>query len=115
MPAASPTWAVVMVMPLPALVIVLPTAPTMVTSSPSRIQTVPSPRTIQCHRDQGSRSSRAGTGRLDHISSGPGIARGPGGSEPITVTAGADIWVLFRPMASWSWALLMRDRPFMPC
>ena len=35
--------------------------PTMVTSSPSRIQTVPSPITIsQCHRAHGSRSSRAG-------------------------------------------------------
>ena len=36
-------------------------APTMVTSSPSRIQTVPSPiTTSQCQRDQGSRSSRPG-------------------------------------------------------
>jgi hypothetical protein len=36
-------------------------APTMVTSSPSRIQTVPRPiTTIQCQRDQGSRSSRPG-------------------------------------------------------
>ena len=35
--------------------------PTMVTSSPSRIHTVPRPITIiQCHRAQGSRSSRAG-------------------------------------------------------
>ena len=35
--------------------------PTIVTSSPSRIQTVPRPiTTIQCHRAQGSRSSRAG-------------------------------------------------------
>lgn len=35
--------------------------PTMVTSSPSRIQTVPRPMTIrQCQRDQGSRSRRAG-------------------------------------------------------
>src|SRR5579859_2085601 len=34
----------------------------MVTSRPSRIQTVPRPITIiQCHRDQGSRSRRAGT------------------------------------------------------
>ena len=61
-PAASPTWAVVMVMPLPAVVNVLPTAPTMVTSSPSRIQTVPRPiRTIQCHLDHGNRSRRPGT------------------------------------------------------
>src|SRR5215469_10682603 len=36
--------------------------PTIVTSRPSSIQTVPSPITIiQCHRDQGSRSRRAGT------------------------------------------------------
>ena len=50
-----------MVIPLPALVSVLPTAPTMVTSSPSRIQTVPSPAsTIQCQRDHGKRSIRAG-------------------------------------------------------
>ena len=36
--------------------------PTIVTSSPSRIQTVPSPITIiQWKRDHGSRSSRAGT------------------------------------------------------
>lgn len=35
--------------------------PTMVTSSPSRIQTVPRPITInQCQRTQGSRSRRAG-------------------------------------------------------
>src|SRR3954451_8829965 len=35
--------------------------PTIVTSRPSRIHTVPSPTsTIQCQRDQGSRSSRAG-------------------------------------------------------
>ena len=51
-----------MEIPLPDWVSVLPTAPTIVTSSPSRIQTVPSPtRTSQCQRDQGSRSSRAGT------------------------------------------------------
>src|SRR5664280_1641956 len=62
MPAASPIWAVVIEIPLPALVSVLPTAPTMVTSSPSRIHTVPRPiTTIRCHRDHGSRSSRAGT------------------------------------------------------
>jgi hypothetical protein len=36
--------------------------PTIVTSRPSMIQTVPRPITIiQCQRDQGSRSSRAGT------------------------------------------------------
>jgi hypothetical protein len=36
--------------------------PTIVTSRPSSIHTVPSPMMIiQCHRDQGSRSSRAGT------------------------------------------------------
>ena len=36
--------------------------PTIVTSSPSRIQTVPRPIiTIQWKRDHGSRSSRAGT------------------------------------------------------
>ena len=35
--------------------------PTIVTSRPSRIHTVPSPTsTIQCQRDHGSRSSRAG-------------------------------------------------------
>ncbi len=35
--------------------------PTMVTSSPSRIHTVPRPITIiQCQRDHGSRSRRAG-------------------------------------------------------
>ena len=51
-----------MVMPLPALVSVLPTAPTIVTSRPSRIHTVPRPMsTIQCHCDQGKRSSRPGT------------------------------------------------------
>src|SRR5512132_172734 len=38
-----------------------PMAPTMVASRPSRIHTVPRPITIsQCHRDQGSRSSRSG-------------------------------------------------------
>src|SRR5580704_552208 len=49
-------------MPLPGAVSVLPTAPTIVTSRPSRIQTVPRPiRTIQCHLDHGNRSRRPGT------------------------------------------------------
>ena len=57
-----PDWAVVIEMPLWLFVIVLPIAPTMVTSSPSSIQTVPSPtKTSQCHLDHGRRSSRAGT------------------------------------------------------
>jgi hypothetical protein len=52
----------VMSMPLPGLLICPEMFPTMVTSRPSRIQTVPSPiMIIQCHRDHGSRSSRAGT------------------------------------------------------
>jgi hypothetical protein len=49
-------------MPLPASVRRSPTLPTIVTSRPSRIQTVPSPiTTIQWKRDHGSRSSRDGT------------------------------------------------------
>src|SRR5690606_26882140 len=48
--------------PLPGLASCGVRLPTMVTSRPSRIQTVPSPMTIiQCQRDQGSRSSLAGT------------------------------------------------------
>ena len=55
-------WAWVMSMPLPGLLICPEMFPTMVTSRPSRIQTVPRPITIiQCHRDQGSRSRRDGT------------------------------------------------------
>jgi hypothetical protein len=39
-----------------------PIEPMIVTSSPSRIQTVPNPMiTIQCHFAQGRRSRRAGT------------------------------------------------------
>src|SRR4051794_40178639 len=50
--------------------------PTIVTSRPSRIQTVPSPiTTIQWNRDQGSRSSRAGT--LVSIVSSMAILRFP--------------------------------------
>ena len=48
-------------MPLPVSVSRAAIAPTIVTSSPSRIQTVPRPiTTIQWNRDQGRRSSRAG-------------------------------------------------------
>ena len=55
-------WLWVMWMPLPGLLIWPEIWPTIVTSRPSRIQTVPSPiMTIQCQRDHGSRSSRAGT------------------------------------------------------
>ena len=63
MAAPNPvTCAWVMSMPLPGLLSWPEMLPTMVTSRPSRIQTVPSPITIiQCQRDQGSRSSRAGT------------------------------------------------------
>src|SRR5580700_11381238 len=49
-------------MPLPGLPICPEMLPTMVTSRPSSIHTVPRPITIiQCHRDQGRRSRRAGT------------------------------------------------------
>ncbi|CAO5184729.1 hypothetical protein FAIPA1_50002 [Frankia sp. AiPs1] len=48
-------------MPLPSSVMREPTAPTIVTSSPSRIHTVPRPTMIiQWNRAQGSRSNRAG-------------------------------------------------------
>ncbi len=61
--AARPvTCAPLMARPLPSSARRPATLPTRVTSSPSRIHTVPSPMTIvQCHRDQGSRSRRAGT------------------------------------------------------
>lgn len=50
-----------MLMPLPDLVSWLPMVPTTVTSKPSRIQTVPRPKTTnQWNRDHGSRSRRAG-------------------------------------------------------
>ena len=45
-------------MPLPLAEIAPAIEPTIVTSSPSRIQTVPKPiRILQCQRDHGSRSS----------------------------------------------------------
>ena len=48
-------------MPLPLAEIAPAIEPTIVTSRPSRIHTVPSPiRILQCQRDQGRRSSRAG-------------------------------------------------------
>jgi hypothetical protein len=50
-----------MLMPLPLAEIAPAIEPTIVTSRPSRIQTVPKPMRIrQCQRDHGSRSSRAG-------------------------------------------------------
>ncbi|MGC0426406.1 hypothetical protein RKD32_002761 [Streptomyces sp. SAI-195] len=61
--AARPViWAELMSRPLPSSAMRPATLPTIVTSRPSRIQTVPRPITIiQCQRDQGSRSRRAGT------------------------------------------------------
>ena len=60
--AAQPaTSAEEMLMPLPLAEIAPAIEPTIVTSRPSRIHTVPSPmRILQCQRDQGRRSSRAG-------------------------------------------------------
>ncbi len=56
-----PIWPDEIEMPLPSSVIREATDPTIVTSRPSRIQTVPRPMTIsQWKRDHGSRSSRAG-------------------------------------------------------
>ena len=50
-----------MLIPLPLAEIAPAIEPTIVTSRPSRIHTVPSPtRIFQCHRDHGSRSNRAG-------------------------------------------------------
>jgi hypothetical protein len=58
---AAPTWAAVSPSPAPSSVSRGPIAPMIVTARPSRIQTVPSPiTTIQCQRDHGSRSIRAG-------------------------------------------------------
>src|SRR5215217_4928128 len=58
---AAPTWAGVSSRPAPSSVRRPPMAPTIVTARPSRIQTVPSPMmTIQCQRDHGKRSRRAG-------------------------------------------------------
>src|SRR3954452_4487288 len=52
MAAAEPTWLSVIAIPLPFWVGGLAIAPTIVTSRPSRIQTVPSPTTTsQCQRD----------------------------------------------------------------
>ena len=48
--------------------------PTIVTSSPSRIQTVPRPiTTSQWNRDHGRRSSRAGICGLDHDLAVPAV------------------------------------------
>src|SRR5689334_15163518 len=53
--------AAVSAIPLPGSIIRAATAPTIVTSRPSRIHTAPRPITIrQWNRDHGSRSSRAG-------------------------------------------------------
>jgi len=62
MEAAQPaTCAVEMSIPLPLAEMAPAIEPTIVTSRPSRIQTVPKPiRIRQCQRDHGSRSSRAG-------------------------------------------------------
>src|SRR3954452_536415 len=61
MAAAVPIDPVVSAMPLPFSVSRGAIAPTIVTSSPSRIHTVPSPPTTsQWNRAQGSRSSRPG-------------------------------------------------------
>ncbi len=59
--AAQPaTSAEEMLMPLPLAEIAPAIEPTIVTSSPSRIHTVPNPtRIFQCQRDHGSRSRRA--------------------------------------------------------
>jgi hypothetical protein len=75
--------------PLPCSVSRAPTDPTIVTSSPSRIQTVPSAATIvQWKLDHGNRSSRAGifvrivpseTGVLIDLLSGGGRPRNWGG------------------------------------
>jgi hypothetical protein len=63
MAAPNPvTWDWVMWIPLPGCESCPEMLPTIVTSRPSRIHTVPSPMMIiQCQRDQGSRSRRAGT------------------------------------------------------
>ena len=59
--AAIPMSLGFIAMPLPSSVSRAAIDPTIVTSSPSRIQTVPSPTTTrQWKRDQGSRSRRAG-------------------------------------------------------
>ena len=59
--AATPICPAVSSIPLPFSVIRDATEPTIVTSSPSRIQTVPRPMTTsQWNLDQGNRSSRAG-------------------------------------------------------
>ncbi len=56
-----PIWLSVMARPLPFSVSRPAIEPTMVTSSPSRIHTVPRPMTTsQCHLAQGNRSIRAG-------------------------------------------------------
>src|SRR3954462_3303037 len=88
MAAAVPMSPLVSPMPLPFSVIREATEPTIVTSSPSRIQTVPSPKTMrQWKRDHGSRSSRAGT--LVRTRPGPAAAvlidplLAPGASVPL--------------------------------
>src|ERR1700739_3301482 len=61
MAPAVPTWLPDMEIPLPCEVSRDAIEPTIVTSSPSRIHTVPRPiTTSQWKRDHGSRSKRAG-------------------------------------------------------
>ncbi len=58
---AKPIWELLIPSPVLAGFSASLIEPTIVTSSPSRIHTVPSPiTTSQCHRAHGSRSSRAG-------------------------------------------------------
>ena len=59
------------------------TEPTSVTSRPSRIQVMPSARTARaCHRDQGSRSRRAGTSVSNHSPAATLIGAGSGDGAP---------------------------------
>ena len=58
---AAPTCEALSSSPLPGSLSRPPMAPTMVTARPSRTHTVPRPMTtIQCQRDHGKRSIRAG-------------------------------------------------------
>ena len=58
---AKPIWKLLMPSPVSLGLRASDIEPTIVTSRPSRIQTVPSPiTTSQCQRAHGSRSSRAG-------------------------------------------------------
>src|SRR5690349_9961778 len=96
--------------PLPLSVRRLATEPTIVTSSPSRTHTVPSPTTIsQWNRDQGSRSSRFGM----LVSIVP-VWTASAAALTRTLISGPLVWKTWLRVRSLRDGLLPRARPPLP-